>query len=91
MLWTIPLFAAASPKKPECPVSAVLSLTYEYRVTFKFGPIFLQNSQVALLKSRNCLMLQYLPSSKIGINTTEHRFGLYRQTGMCEYPLLGVF
>lgn len=40
MLWTISLFAAASPEKPECPVSAVLSLAHGCHGAFKFGPIF---------------------------------------------------
>lgn len=71
-------------------LSVLLSLAHGCRGEFKFGPILLQNSQVALLKSHNCLMLQYLPSSKIGMSTTEHRFEPYRQAGMCEYTLLGV-
>lgn len=91
ILWSTPLFPAVSPEKPECPVSAVLSLAHGCRGAFKFGPILLQNCQVALLKSGNCLMLQYLPSGKIGASTPEHRFEPYRQTGMCEYTLLGVF
>lgn len=80
-----------SRKACQCPVSAMLSLEYGCHGPFKFGPILLQNSQVTLLKSHNCLMLRYLPFSKIGMNTTEHRFEPYRQIGMCECTLLGVF
>lgn len=87
MLWTTPLFSAASPEKPECAVSAVLSLAHGCHGAFKFGPILLQNSQVTLLKSHINI---YLPVN-IGMNTREHRFEPYKQSGMCEYTLLGVF